>query len=131
MALLQARQLDVLNLGDEVARGLGTRIELQRGLLIVTSVALAGPAVAAAGTVSFVGLLAPHIARKLVWPSHVGLLPAAALVGGLLVVLADLGGRTLFAPIEVPCGVLTAAIGAPYFLFLLFRSGNVGVRTED
>lgn len=122
MAWLAARPLNALGLGDDVAGGLGARVELQRGLLLLVAVALAGAAVATAGAVGFVGLMAPHLARQLVGPSHEGLLPTAALTGGLLVVLADLVGRTLFAPIEIPAGLITAAVGAPYFLFLLARS---------
>lgn len=68
--------------------------------------------------------MAPHLARQLVGPAHEGLLPTAALVGGLIVVLTDLLGRSLFAPIELPCGVVTAAVGAPYFLYLLYRNRN-------
>jgi iron complex transport system permease protein len=124
LAFLLSRDLNVLNLGDEVARGLGNRVELQRGLLAITSVALAGAAVATAGRIDFVGLIAPHIGRQLVGPSHEGLMPTTALLGGMIVVLADLAGRVLFAPIELPCGIITAAIGAPYFLYLLYRSRN-------
>jgi iron complex transport system permease protein len=121
MALFQARHLNTLALGEEVARGLGSRVEWQRGLLLLTAVALAGSTVAAAGTIGFVGLMSPHIARRLVGPTHEGLLPTAGLVGGLIVVAADLTGRTLFAPIELPCGLVTAAIGAPFFMYLLLR----------
>jgi iron complex transport system permease protein len=92
--------------------------------LLIACVALAGASVATAGTIGFVGLMAPHLARQLVGPSHEGLLTTAALVGGLIVVLADLLGRSLFAPIELPCGVVTAAVGAPYFLYLLYRNRN-------
>jgi iron complex transport system permease protein len=116
-----ARHLDVLHYGEEIARGLGSPVERQRRLLLGIAVGLSGMAVATAGPVGFVGLMAPHLARRLVGPAHAGLLPVAALAGGLLVVLADLLGRTLFAPIEIPCGVITAAIGAPYFLVLLYR----------
>jgi iron complex transport system permease protein len=122
LAFLKARNLNALNLGDEVARGLGVRVELERGLLLVASVALAASAVATAGTVGFVGLMAPHIARRLVGPSHGGLLPVSAMTGGALVVLADLVGRTVFAPVEIPCGIITSAVGAPFFLYLLYRS---------
>lgn len=124
LALMLGRDLNTLNLGDEVARGLGSRVEGQRGLLLILSVALAGSAVATAGTIGFVGLIAPHIARRLVGPSHEGLIPTTALLGGMIVVLSDLFGRLLFAPIELPCGVITAAIGAPYFLYLLYQSRN-------
>lgn len=124
LTLLLGRDLNTLNLGDEVARSLGNQVEFKRGLLLLISVALAGAAVATAGTIEFVGLMAPHIARQLVGPSHGGLIPTAALTGGILVVLADLLGRSLFAPIEIPCGVITAVIGAPYFLYLMYQSRN-------
>jgi iron complex transport system permease protein len=120
--LIASRDLDALGLGDEVAHGLGVRMELTRGLLLLISVALAGAAVATAGAVGFIGLMAPHIGRQLVGPSHAGLLPTAALTGGFLVVTADLIGRTLFVPLEIPAGIITALIGAPFFLYLLHRS---------
>lgn len=72
----------------------------------------------------FVGLMAPHIARRLVGSSYGALLPASALIGALLVLTADIVGRTLFAPVEVPAGVFTAAIGAPYFIYLLYKTRN-------
>ena len=122
LALMQVRELNVLNLGDEVARSLGSRIEWQRGLLLLTSVALAGASVATAGSIGFVDLMAPHLARQLVGSDHKILLPASALLGGAIVVLADLVGRLLFAPIEIPCGLVTSAIGAPYFVYLLIRN---------
>lgn len=124
LSLLYSRHLNALGLGDEVAKGLGARVEAERGVLLLASVALAGSSVATAGMVGFVGLMAPHIARQLVGPSHGGLLPVAAMTGGMLVVLADLLGRTIFAPTEIPCGVITSAVGAPYFLYLLYRSRN-------
>ncbi len=107
---------------DEVARGLGSRVEWQRGLLLLTSVALAGASIATAGAVSFVDLMSPHLGRKLVGASHEGLLPVAAMLGGMLVVVADLLGRVLFAPNKLPCGIITAAIGAPYFVYLLINN---------
>jgi iron complex transport system permease protein len=122
LALLLSRDLNVLHLGDDVARGVGSRVEWQRILLLITSVALTGASVATAGTVGFVGLMAPHLARQLVGTGYEGLLPTAALMGGTITVLADLLGRTLFAPTELPCGVITATIGAPYFLYLLYQN---------
>jgi len=121
LAIFSARQLNVLTLGDDVARGLGMRVEIQRVLLLVISVALAAAAVSVAGTVAFVGLVAPHITRRMVGPSHEGLVPIAALLGGALLVLADLIGRRITAPSDLPIGVVTALIGAPYFMLLLFR----------
>jgi iron complex transport system permease protein len=122
LALLLARELDILNLGDEIALSLGSRVEWQRGLLLLTSVALAGASIATAGAVSFVGLMAPHLARQLVGASHQELIPVAAIMGGMLVVIADLLGRVMFAPLELPCGIITAAVGAPYFVYLLIKN---------
>lgn len=124
LSLVLARDLDTLNLGDNLAQGLGSRVEWTRSLLLLCTVALAGASVATAGAIGFVGLMAPHLARQLVGPSHAGLLPIAALTGACIVELADLVGRLLFAPIELPCGVITAVIGAPYFLWLLYRDGQ-------
>ena len=122
LSLLLSRELNALQMGDDVARSLGSRLEWQRGWLLLSAVALAGAGVATAGSIGFVGLMAPHIARQLVGPSHEGLVPTAALTGGMVVVVADLIGRLLFAPIELPCGIITAVIGAPYFLYLLIRT---------
>lgn len=124
LTILLARDLDTLSLGDNLAQGLGSRVEWTRSLLLLCTVALAGSSVATAGTIGFVGLMAPHLARQLVGPSHAGLVPAAALTGACIVELADLTGRLIFAPIELPCGVITAIIGAPYVLWLLYRSRN-------
>lgn len=124
-ALVLSRDLDMLHLGDAIASGLGTRVERQRALLLLVTVGLAGIAVATAGPVAFVGLMAPHIGRRLVGATHGVLLPVSALIGGLILLLADLVGRLLFAPVEIPCGVITAIIGAPFLLYLLYRSRGV------
>lgn len=124
IAFLLARHLNTLNLGDDTAKGLGLRVEQQRGLLLIVSVALAAAAVSVAGTIGFVGLVAPHVTRRLVGPSHEGLLPISGLFGGALVALADLIGRWVISPSELPVGIVTAMIGAPYFLYLLYRSRN-------
>lgn len=121
LALLLARDLNALNLGEDVARGLGSPVAWRRGLLLLTAVALAAATVAAAGTIGFVGLMAPHISRRLVGPDHSGLLSTAGVIGALIVVAADLVGRTLFAPIELPAGLVTAAVGAPFFIGLLWQ----------
>ena len=121
LAMVMARELNALSLGDDVARGLGSAIERKRGLLLLTSVALASASVATAGAIGFVGLMAPHLSRQLVGGTHEGQLPVAAMIGGMLVVIADLVGRFLFAPTELPCGLITAAIGAPFFIYLLIR----------
>lgn len=119
--LLLARDLNALNLGEDVARGLGSPVTWRRGLLLLTAVALAAATVAAAGTIGFVGLMAPHSGWHLVSPDHRGLLPTAGVRGALLVLAADLVGRPLFAPIELPAGFITAAIGAPFCIGLLWQ----------
>lgn len=124
LAMLQARQLNTLNLGEDTARGLGMRVEWQRGVLLFISVSLASISVAVAGAVGFVGLVAPHITRRLVGPSHEGLIPASAFVGGVLVMFADYISRVVIAPSELPVGLVTAMIGAPYFVYLLYRQRN-------
>lgn len=121
LALLLARDLNALNLGEDIARGLGSPVGLRRGLLLLAAVALAAATVAAAGTIGFVGLMAPHLGRRLVGTDHSGLLPTAGVLGALLVVAADLVGRTIVAPVELPAGLVTAAIGAPFFIALLWR----------
>ncbi|WP_261134205.1 iron ABC transporter permease [Bacillus sp. Marseille-Q3570] len=121
---MYARRLNVQELGEDLARGFGSVVQKDRLILLLFSTALAGGAVAFVGGVGFVGLMAPHIARKLVGSSFGALIPASALVGALLVMGADLIARTAFAPLEVPAGVFTAALGAPYFIYLLYRSRN-------
>ncbi|MDL1900993.1 iron ABC transporter permease [Anaerolineae bacterium CFX9] len=124
IAFVMAQSLNMLGLGDDTAKGLGLHVERQRAALLLVSVALAAAAVAVSGTIGFVGLVAPHVTRRLVGPSHEGLLPVSALFGGALLVLADLVGRWVIAPSELPIGVVTAMIGAPYFMYLLYRSRN-------
>lgn len=118
----KARILNVLNLGDQTSLGLGMRLEKERLLLLVTAVALAGACVAVSGGIGFVGLIAPHLARRLVGPRHQVLLPASALTGALLMITADTIGRWILQPAEVPTGIVVAIIGAPYFLYLLAKS---------
>ncbi len=125
VALVLARQLRALELGDDTARGLGARVEPARGALLLVGVALAAVGTASAGPVGFVALVAPQIARRLVGDRSLALLPAAA-CGALLVVTADLVGRRLFAPTELPVGVITAIVGAPYLLYLLARANKIG-----
>ncbi|GGY09442.1 iron ABC transporter permease [Litchfieldella qijiaojingensis] len=121
LALSQARQLDVLALGDDMATGLGSAVQGSRLVLLLLSVALAGSAVAFAGGLSFIGLIAPHIARRLVARSFTGLMPVTALIGALILLYADLIGRTLFLPRDLPAGIFVAGIGAPFLVYLLYR----------
>jgi len=122
LALMLAPALNLFALGDEVGRRLGLSVRTYRAVSIFVPAWLAGSAVSVAGTVGFVGLIAPHAARLLVGEEYRFLLPLSALLGGLLLLLADTAARTAFMPVELPVGVLTAALGAPFFLVLLRRS---------
>jgi iron complex transport system permease protein len=125
LALTGARLLNTLALGDDLARGLGRRTAIDRVVLGVAVVLLAGTATALAGPVAFVGLVVPHAVRSLVGSDHARLLPLAALGGAALVVLADTLGRVVLPPAEVQVGVMAAVVGVPVFL-LLVRRGRSG-----
>ena len=115
----QARQLDALQLGEATARSLGVQTDrLLMWVVAGTSIATAA-AVSQAGLIGFVGLVAPHLCRQVGLTQHRWLLPGAALVGALLLVLADLGARVVWRPAELPVGVVTTLLGGPFFLWLL------------
>ncbi|MBU5354306.1 FecCD family ABC transporter permease [Paenibacillus silvae] len=120
--LTKSRVLNVLNLGDQTASGLGASVERERLILLAAAVGLAASSVSVSGGIGFVGLIGPHLARRLVGPKHQFLLPASALVGSLLVLVADTLGRVILQPSEIPAGILVAILGAPYFLYLLSRT---------
>ena len=120
-AMALSGRLSVLSLGDAAASAVGVRVKGLRIAAMACAAACAAAVVSFAGLLGFVGLVVPHIARALVGERPARLLPAAALTGGILVILADLLGRTLFAPSELPVGILMSLIGAPYFLILLIR----------
>lgn len=117
-------QMDVINLGDDIAKGLGIRLEMIRILLITCAVALAGSAVATAGTMGFVGLIGPHMARKVIGSRHRALVPTAGIIGALLMLVTDAIGRALVPPVEIPAGLIVSIVGAPYFLYLLRRESK-------
>ena len=119
LTIYKSRYLDALNLGDEVATGLGIEVEKERRKLIVYAVILAGVATSVAGSIGFLGLVAPHIGRKLVGPKHKKLIPTAALIGTLILLAADTISRNLIAPMEIPVGIVVAVIGVPYFIYLM------------
>ena len=126
-ALALSGRLRVLSLGDAAASALGVRVRLLRVAALGCAAACAAAVVSFAGLLGFVGLVVPHMAKTLVGEDPRRLLPAAALTGGSLVILADLLGRTLFAPSELPVGILMSLVGAPYFLILLIRrNGHAG-----
>lgn len=122
IAGLYARRLDLLSLGERSARHLGVDVEKTRAVLIVVGALLTAAGVAVAGVIAFVGLVVPHLVRMLVGPSHKFVVPGSALLGGLTLVGADLVARTIATPAEVPLGVVTALVGAPFFLWLLRRT---------
>lgn len=119
---MKSRALNVLNLGDQTASGLGISLERSRLGLLAAAVGLTGACVAVGGGISFVGLIAPHLARRLVGPRHEYLLPASALAGGLLIIVGDTLARWVLQPSEIPTGIVVAIVGAPYFLYLLMKS---------
>ncbi|MBA0125060.1 iron chelate uptake ABC transporter family permease subunit [Haloechinothrix sp. YIM 98757] len=125
IALALTRQLRLLQLGDDTAAALGGRVQLARAALLFTAAATAAGATAVAGPVAFVALVAPQIVRRLLRERAVALLPAAA-CGALLVLGADLLARTAFGGTELPVGVLTGVLGAPYLLYLLTRMNRIG-----
>ncbi|CRL46862.1 putative siderophore transport system permease protein YfhA (plasmid) [Sodalis glossinidius str. 'morsitans'] len=120
LALL-ARQVMFQQLDDGLATGIGVRVQWLRGGLLLLSVALAGTAIAWGGAMAFVGLIAPHIARRLVAPTFSGQALMSTLTGAILVMLADSVGRVLFLPADLPAGIFVAVLGAPFFLYLLIR----------
>ena len=121
LALGSAAYLNILQLGDEMARGLGINVEVTRIVMTAIAALLAASAVSVVGLLGFVGLVVPHAARLLIGSDYRFLLPAAALLGIAIVTFSDTFARVIFAPIELPVGIIMAFLGAPFFLFLLRR----------
>ncbi len=121
----QARALNAMLLGDAEAFHLGYDVRRVKLLCVALTAAMVGVSVAFCGAIGFVGLVVPHLARMIFGPDHRTLLPASALSGALLLTVADIGSRTLDAPAELPVGVLTALMGAPFFLYLIYRRKGV------
>ncbi|PGY10659.1 iron ABC transporter permease [Bacillus sp. AFS031507] len=119
--LFKANRLNLLGLSEPVAIGVGVSIEKERIVLLVTAVALAASAVSVTGGISFIGLMAPHIAKALVGPRNQLFIPLAILIGGWLLLIADTIGRNLIEPNGIPAGIMVALIGAPYFMYLLLK----------
>ncbi|MBI5975880.1 FecCD family ABC transporter permease [Staphylococcus canis] len=117
--LINGRKLDILHLGEDVATAVGTNVNRTKMLLLLLSVMLAGAAISVVGGLSFLGLIAPHIARSIVGHKHTHIIIMSGLIGGLLMVCADGIARIIAPPIDIPVGVLIAIIGAPYFLYVL------------
>ncbi|CAM3344423.1 Fe(3+)-hydroxamate ABC transporter permease FhuB [Paenibacillus lupini] len=119
-----ARKVDVLQFSDATVTNLGLRVDRTRLVIGGVGVAMAAAAVATVGSIGFIGLIAPHMTRMLVGPKYRKLVPLTALLGALLLVLADTVGRSLLAPKELPSGLVAAVMGAPYFMWLMYRSGK-------
>ncbi len=122
VACARARELDLMTLGEREAAHLGVNTEQARLILVLALALATGAAVAAAGVIAFVGLVVPHLVRLAAGPAHAIVLPASALGGAALVVLADVVARTAAAPVELPLGVITSLAGGPFFLWLLWRT---------
>jgi len=115
------RELDLMLLGEEAAESLGVEIETTKRIILTGAALITGAAVAVSGIIGFVGLVVPHIVRLLLGPSHKRLIPASAFVGATFLIMADLIARTLIKPEEIRLGIITASIGAPFFLYLLLK----------
>lgn len=124
LALVLSRSITVLSLGEDVAKGLGQRTIIVKLLGILVVLLLTGAAVSVAGTIGFVGLVVPHITRFLVGFDYRFIIPCSAVLGALLLVLADIGARLVNPPFETPVGAITALIGVPFFLYLARREGR-------
>jgi len=124
-AIALSRSISIMSLGEDVAKGLGLNTQLVNSLCAVAVLLLAGAAVAVVGAVGFVGLIVPHLARFLVGVDYRLIIPASIVIGSLLLVLADLGARTLSPPFETPIGALIALIGVPFFLYLARKEKRV------
>jgi iron complex transport system permease protein len=121
LALLLAPQVNLLSLGEEVARGLGAKVETVRLGSTGLAVLLAGAAVSVAGPIGFLGLMVPHAARGLVGTDYRRVIPLSAVLGGSLLLLADVAARLIDRPLETPVGILIVALGAPFFVYLARR----------
>lgn len=120
--LQKAVVLDLFQLDESSMRSLGMNVEREQGILLLCSTGLVSACVAVSGTIGFVGLIVPHLAKSLAGISHQRILPLAALLGMLLVILADFMAKNVFAPAELAVGIMVALIGVPYFIYLLFKS---------
>ncbi len=113
------RDLNILSFGEEAAGQLGVPVERVKQLILLLATLLTGIAVSLAGTIGFVGLIVPHLVRLLLGPDHRVLLPVSAVSGGIFLIWADIAARVAVAPVELPVGVVTAFLGAPFFMYLL------------
>ncbi|MFZ5945911.1 MAG: FecCD family ABC transporter permease [Bacillota bacterium] len=118
ISILMANQINILSLGEDIAKGLGQHTILIKAMIGLVVVMLAGSSVAVAGPISFIGIVIPHLARFLVGNDHKWLIPYCAVLGAILLLVADVGARYIIMPKEVPVGVMTALIGTPFFIYV-------------
>lgn len=121
VVMIQHKKLDVLNLSDETAISLGLNLQRERKKFLSLAVILAGSATAFAGNIAFLGLISPHIARKLVGPYHKHFVSVSAMISVVIILVADAVSRNLFSPIEIPVGITVSIFGVPYFIYLMLK----------
>ncbi|MBU5455612.1 FecCD family ABC transporter permease [Caproiciproducens sp. MSJ-32] len=121
VVMLNHKKLDVLNLSDELSISLGLNLERERKKFLTYSVILAGTATAFAGNIGFLGLISPHLARKLVGPYHKNFVLISAMISIIITLLSDAVSRNLFSPIEIPVGITVSIFGVPYFIYLMMK----------
>ncbi|WP_442636784.1 FecCD family ABC transporter permease [Rossellomorea marisflavi] len=121
LSLMIAGKMNILAMGEDVAKGLGVKTNILKVISLVAVVLLAGGSVAVAGPIGFIGIVIPHIARKIIGVDHRWLIPYSGLLGAILLLAADIGARYIIMPQEVPVGVMTAVIGAPFFVYVARR----------
>ena len=121
LTLFRSRTLDVLSLGDELSVGVGVSIQKELVFFLIIAALLAALATAVAGNIAFLGLLGPQIARRITGPIHRKMLPLAAVVSSIILILADTAARNLFSPVEIPVGIIVSVFGVPYFIYLMIK----------
>ena len=121
IVLYKSRTLDVYALGDETASGLGVSVQRESRILLLLAVALSALATSVAGNIAFLGLLGPHIAKKLVGAAHKRQIITGAMISAALIIAADSISRNLFSPLEVPVGITLSIVGVPYFIYLMLK----------
>ncbi|MBM7694435.1 iron complex transport system permease protein [Peribacillus deserti] len=124
LSFVLAGKLNLLSMGDDVARGLGVQVGLVKGIAALSVILLAGGAVAVSGPIAFVGIIIPHITRAIAGIDHRWVIPYSAVMGAILLLLADIAARYIIMPQEVPVGVMTALIGTPFFIFIARKGFN-------
>lgn len=123
--LFKSNELNLINTHEHIAKGLGVKLERERIVLFFVAVILSSVAVAVAGSIAFIGLMGPHIAKTIVGPRHQLFLPIAVVIGAFLLVISDTIGKLVLEPTGIPAGIVVAIIGAPYFLFLMYKAKSI------